>query len=46
MPRPKTPKELAEEIWKAYKKWNGVPRCAFCGEPIERKEEAYLGRKG
>jgi len=46
MRRVKTAKELAEEIWRVYKKGKGVPRCAFCGRPIKRKEEAFLGRKG
>ncbi len=46
MARPKGAKQLAEELWKAQKRWNGVPRCAICGEPIPEVREAYLGRKG
>jgi len=46
MAKPKGAKQLAEELWKAQKKYGGQPRCSICGKPLPAKEDAFLGRKG
>ncbi|OAQ21153.1 hypothetical protein [Thermosulfurimonas dismutans] len=46
MAKPMGAKKLAEEMWKAQKKYGQQPRCSICGEPIPSKEDAFLGRKG
>ena len=46
MAKPLKAKELAEEIWKAQKRYGQQPRCSICGESIPSKKDAFLGSKG